>query len=93
MAADEVVRKYWSLMQSNDFHAVGQVLSDEFVVEWPQSRERIRGRQNFALMNAEYPDREVLERGIRVLRERQQPNGEWVQEAIEGVFNKSCMIS
>jgi len=55
MAADEVVRKYWSLMQSNDFHAVGQVLSDEFVVEWPQSRERIRGRQNFALMNAEYP--------------------------------------
>lgn len=46
-----------------------------------------------ALMNAEYPDREVLERGIRVLREKQQPNGEWVQEAIEGVFNKSCMIS
>ena len=25
--------------------------------------------------------------------ERQQPNGEWLQEAIEGVFNKSCMIS
>jgi lanosterol synthase len=24
---------------------------------------------------------------------RQQPNGEWLQEAIEGVFNKSCMIS
>ncbi|KAG4216925.1 hypothetical protein PC116_g34594 [Phytophthora cactorum] len=25
--------------------------------------------------------------------DRQQPNGEWKQEAIEGVFNKSCMIS
>jgi lanosterol synthase len=24
---------------------------------------------------------------------RQQRNGEWLQEAIEGVFNKSCMIS
>lgn len=24
--------------------------------------------------------------------DRQQPNGEWLQEAIEGVFNKSCMI-
>ena len=24
---------------------------------------------------------------------RQQPNGEWLQEGIEGVFNKNCMIS
>ncbi|KAI5813548.1 terpenoid cyclases/protein prenyltransferase alpha-alpha toroid [Pyronema omphalodes] len=46
-----------------------------------------------ALMNARYPDREPIERGIRLLRERQQRNGEWLQEAIEGVFNKSCMIS
>ncbi|KAI5780780.1 terpenoid cyclases/protein prenyltransferase alpha-alpha toroid [Geopyxis carbonaria] len=46
-----------------------------------------------ALMNAQYPKREVLENGIKLLRERQQPNGEWKQEAIEGVFNKSCMIS
>lgn len=24
---------------------------------------------------------------------RQQPNGEWLAETIEGVFNKSCMIT
>jgi lanosterol synthase len=24
---------------------------------------------------------------------RQQPNGEWLQENIEGIFNKSCAIS
>jgi lanosterol synthase len=24
---------------------------------------------------------------------RQQSNGEWKQESIEGVFNKSCMIT
>ncbi|KAH6626471.1 terpenoid cyclases/protein prenyltransferase alpha-alpha toroid [Chaetomium sp. MPI-SDFR-AT-0129] len=45
------------------------------------------------LMKANYPDKAAIQRGIRLLMERQQPNGEWLQEAIEGVFNKSCMIS
>ena len=42
-------------MGTNDFHAVGAVLADEFVLEWPQSNERIRGRDRFAAMNSEYP--------------------------------------
>jgi len=50
-----VVRAFWALMASNDFTAVGEVLADDFVLEWPQTRERIRGRANFARMNAEYP--------------------------------------
>ncbi len=50
-----VVRHFWQLMSSNDFTAVGSVLADDFMVEWPQSGERIRGRDNFARMNAEYP--------------------------------------
>lgn len=45
------------------------------------------------LMKAKYPDVEPIKKGIRLIMERQQPNGEWLQEAIEGVFNKSCMIS
>jgi lanosterol synthase len=45
------------------------------------------------LMNANYPNVEHLKRGVKLIMERQQPNGEWLQEAIEGVFNKSCMIS
>jgi ketosteroid isomerase-like protein len=55
MSGLEVVKRYWSLMQSNDFRSVGQVLSDDFVLEWPQSNERIRGRDNLASMNEEYP--------------------------------------
>ena len=31
-------------MQSNDFRSVGNLLSDEFVLEWPQSQERITER-------------------------------------------------
>ena len=45
------------------------------------------------LMKANYPDIEPIRKGIKLLMDRQQPNGEWLQEAIEGVFNKSCMIS
>lgn len=51
----EVVRQFWRLMATNDFTAVGFLLAPEFVVEWPQSRERIRGAERFAQMNAEYP--------------------------------------
>ncbi|MBY0491631.1 MAG: GNAT family N-acetyltransferase [Gemmatimonadaceae bacterium] len=50
-----VVQEFWRLMATNDFAAVGAVLAPEFVLEWPQSRERIRGAANFAQMNAEYP--------------------------------------
>ncbi len=45
------------------------------------------------LMKAEYPDKARLKKGIALIMDRQQPNGEWLQENIEGVFNKSCMIS
>ena len=53
--AADVVRAFWRLMASNDFHAVRAVLAPAFVLEWPQSRERIRGSERFAQMNAEYP--------------------------------------
>ncbi|GAM84058.1 hypothetical protein ANO11243_020490 [Dothideomycetidae sp. 11243] len=46
-----------------------------------------------ALCEAEYPEREPLEKAARLIMSRQQENGEWLQESIEGVFNKSCMIS
>ena len=42
-------------MQGNDFQSVAVVLASEFVLEWPQSRERIRGAERFARMNQEYP--------------------------------------
>jgi ketosteroid isomerase-like protein len=53
--AIEVVEKYWELMNTNDFRSVGSLLADDFLLDWPQSNERIRGRDNFAAMNEEYP--------------------------------------
>ncbi|KAJ3390521.1 Lanosterol synthase (Oxidosqualene--lanosterol cyclase) [Entophlyctis sp. JEL0112] len=45
------------------------------------------------LMAAKYPVKENITRGIQLIMSRQQPNGEWKQELIEGVFNHNCMIS
>ena len=42
-------------MATNDFRSVGAVLANEFVLEWPQSKERILGAERFAQMNQEYP--------------------------------------
>ena len=41
------------------------------------------------LMAAQYPDRAPIEEAVKLIMERQQANGEWLQEGIEGVFNKS----
>lgn len=53
--ACEVVHVFWRLMATNDFYCLKQILAEDFVLEWPQSKERIRGAKNFAQINAEYP--------------------------------------
>ena len=40
-----------------------------------------------ALMNAEYLEQEPLKKAMQMMMRRQQKNGEWLQENIEGVFN------
>ena len=58
-AAVEIAREFWRLMSTNDFHAVGAVLADDFILAWPQTNERIRGRERFATVNVEFPAKGV----------------------------------
>lgn len=51
----EVVAEFWRLMATNDFASTVAVLADDFVLDWPQSNERIVGAADFARMNSEYP--------------------------------------
>lgn len=51
----QVVESFWAAMQTNDFNAAGEFLHDDYVLEWPQSDERIRGRANFVAINENYP--------------------------------------
>jgi ketosteroid isomerase-like protein len=50
-----LVERFWSAMAANDFRAAGALLHDDYVLEWPQSGERIRGRDNFVAVNEHYP--------------------------------------
>jgi lanosterol synthase len=45
-----------------------------------------------ALMEAGYPQKAPLKKALTMIMSRQQPNGEWLQEAIEGVFNCSWCV-
>jgi ketosteroid isomerase-like protein len=54
-SAAAVVREFWRLMATNDFASVASVLAPGFVLEWPQSNERISGPERFVTVNVEYP--------------------------------------
>lgn len=45
------------------------------------------------LMAGNCPDKDAVDRGIRFLMQKQKPDGDWEQEGITGVFNRSCGIT
>jgi len=55
MTPRQVVESFWESMRTNDFHAAGRWLADDFACHWPQSGEVICGRDNFAELNSHYP--------------------------------------
>ncbi|HEY1014122.1 MAG TPA: nuclear transport factor 2 family protein [Herpetosiphonaceae bacterium] len=50
-----LVEQFWAAMQTNDFSAPGALMHDDFTLEWPQSGERLVGRDDFAAFNHAYP--------------------------------------
>lgn len=55
MEPKEVVLAYWEAMRTNDFARAADWFTEDILIDWPQSRERIRGRGNFAALNHAYP--------------------------------------
>lgn len=51
----QLVEQFWQTMKANDWRAVGALLHDDYQLTYPQSGERIRGRDNFIALNATYP--------------------------------------
>lgn len=43
----QIVEHFWAAMQTNDFKAAAEFLHDDFLLEWPQSGEQIRGRARY----------------------------------------------
>jgi ketosteroid isomerase-like protein len=52
----EVVSEFWARIQARDWEGLGDLLAEDFAVEWPDTRLRIRGRQNFVDFNQTYPE-------------------------------------
>jgi len=56
---DEMVARIREVFASNDMEALAkaqeEMAADDMVQEWPQSGERIRGKDNIAAINRNYP--------------------------------------
>jgi len=51
----EIVAELWRRIQARDWDAVGDLLADDFVLEWPNARVRIRGREYWVEERYEKP--------------------------------------
>ena len=53
----QLIVELWQRLGRFDFDGAGELLHDDYVCDWPQSKERIRGRQKFVALNSNYPGR------------------------------------
>ncbi len=61
MDNEQVVRALWDAFDRAEFDDVRPLLADDFICEWTQSKELIRGRDNFIAVNQNYPGRWHIE--------------------------------
>ena len=82
MQPAEVVRELWRRIEARDWDGVGELLADDLVLDWPETGERIRGRENFVEFNRNYPEgwsievQQILADGNRVASEIRVPHTE-----------------
>lgn len=50
-----VAEKLWAALDASDWERAAELLHDDFVQEWPQSGERIVGRDNSMAINRDFP--------------------------------------
>jgi ketosteroid isomerase-like protein len=50
-----VAEKLWRALETGDWDAAGGCMHDEFVQEWPQSGERVVGRDNALAIERNFP--------------------------------------
>jgi hypothetical protein len=50
------LREHWAASDANDFDAEHRIYRDDAILEYPQSGERIRGRQNIQASRAAQPN-------------------------------------
>lgn len=72
MQPRDTVTTLWRLFDQGRFEETRPLLADDFVADWPQTRERFRGPDNFIQLNRAYPGewrcrlRDIVTAGDRV---------------------------
>jgi ketosteroid isomerase-like protein len=56
MEPSDIVAQLWRRIQARDWDAVGELLAEDFVLEWPNALICIRGCTNFVEFNRSYPE-------------------------------------
>ncbi len=69
--------RHWAASDANDFEAEHDIYRDDAVLEYPQSGERIRGRQNIQSSRAAQPNRKRF-----TVRRIVGEDGLWVTEYV-----------
>jgi ketosteroid isomerase-like protein len=78
----ELVSRFWDRIQARDWEGLGDLLAEDFYVEWPDTRLRIRGRESFVEFNRTYPEGwtievlEIVAQGETVVSEVRVPHAE-----------------
>jgi len=52
----QVVEHFWKGFERRDFEATSELLHSDYLGEWPQTGERVRGKSNFVTINQSYPE-------------------------------------
>lgn len=82
MEPEEVVAAFWARMQARDWDGLARLLAPDLVVEWPDTRMRISGRDKYVGFNREYPEGwaievlDIVAQGSTVVSEVRVPHGE-----------------
>ena len=77
----------WRLFDERRFEEARALLADDFVADWPQTRERIVGPDNFIQLNRNYPGewrchlRDLVVAGDRAATEVEITDGKQVVHA------------
>jgi hypothetical protein len=53
--AKELLSRWLEMIQSGDFSKAAEILDEDIVAEWPQSRERVVGLKNLVAIMSHYP--------------------------------------
>lgn len=78
-----IIERYWPAFDARDSAAMAEIAHDDLITEWPQSDERIVGKDNCLIVLRNYPGGGPTRTGRRTLG-----SGDvWVTESVLGYPN------